>query len=152
MNIKGFIDRRKNLKLKQLRNRNYHFKLLQKDYEEKVTNLENSKPFVLQTTVRWQVNDRRSCKKLLKSTGVTSKQSINYEIKQHGNQIYVYPRPYYSDTFNFTDTGTVEATIVMQDSKLQEVKKNITFHIQDAPFYENMRLFLSLSFLSLYYY
>ena len=79
--------------------------------------------------------------KLLKSTGVTSKQSINYEIKQHGNQIYVYPRPYYSDTFNFTDTGTVEATIVMQDSKLQEVKKNITFHIQDAPFYEKYALF-----------
>ncbi|MRD40174.1 VWA domain-containing protein, partial [Bacillus thuringiensis] len=54
--------------------------------------------------------------------------------------IYVYPRPYYSDTFNFTDTGTVEATIVMQDSKLQEVKKNITFHIQDAPFYEKYAL------------
>ena len=72
-------------------------------------------------------------KKLLKSTGVTSKQSINYEIKQRGNQIYVYPRPYYSDTFNFTDTGTVEATIVIQDAKLQEVKKQISLHIQSAP-------------------
>ena len=28
----------------------------------------------------------------------------------------------------------------MQDSKLQEVKKNITFHIQDAPFYEKYAL------------
>ena len=35
MNIKGFIDRRKNLKLKQLRNRNYHFKLLQKIMKKK---------------------------------------------------------------------------------------------------------------------
>lgn len=90
-------------------------------------------------------------KKLLKSTGVTSKQSINYEIKQHDNQIYIYPRPHYSDTFNFTDTGTVEATIVVQDSKLQKVKKDITLHIQNAPFYEKYALILSLLFLSLYY-
>ncbi len=41
---------------------------------------------------------------------------------------------------NFTDTGTVEATIVVQDSKLQEVKKNIKLHIQDAPFYEKYAL------------
>ncbi|HFK1783921.1 vWA domain-containing protein [Bacillus cereus] len=140
MNIKGFYRQTKEFKIETAEKPKLSLQTVTKDYEEKVTNLENSKPFVLQPQLDGKSMTEEAVKKLLKSTGVTSKQSINYEIKQHGNQIYVYPRPYYSDTFNFTDTGTVEATIVMQDSKLQEVKKNITFHIQDAPFYEKYAL------------
>ncbi|MFY0216101.1 vWA domain-containing protein [Bacillus cereus] len=140
MNIKGFYRQTKEFKIETAEKPKLSLQTVTKDYEEKVTNLENSKPFVLQPQLDDKSMTEEAVKKLLKSTGVTSKQLINYEIKQHGNQIYVYPRPYYSDTFNFTDTGTVEATIVMQDSKLQEVKKNITFHIQDAPFYEKYAL------------
>ncbi|HDR4462620.1 vWA domain-containing protein [Bacillus cereus group sp. MYBK249-1] len=140
MNIKGFYRQTKEFKIETAEKPKLSLQTVTKDYEEKVTNLENSKPFVLQPQLDGKLMTEEAVKKLLKSTGVTSKQSINYEIKQHGNQIYVYPRPYYSDTFNFTDTGTVEATIVMQDSKLQEVKKNITFHIQDALFYEKYAL------------
>ncbi|PFT63965.1 hypothetical protein COK67_17425 [Bacillus cereus] len=140
MNIKGFYRQTKEFKIETAEKPKLSLQTVTKDYEEKVTNLENSKPFVLQPQLDGKSMTEEAVKKLLKSTGVTSKQSINYEIKQHGNQIYVYPRPYYSDTFNFTDTGTVEATIVMQDSKLQEIKKNITFHIQDAPFYEKYAL------------
>ncbi|MFB5561654.1 vWA domain-containing protein [Bacillus cereus] len=142
MNIKGFYRQTKEFKIETAEKPKLSLQTVTKDYEEKVTNLENSKPFVLQPQLDGKLMTEEAVKKLLKSTGVTSKQSINYEIKQHGNQIYVYPRPYYSDTFNFTDTGTVEATIVMQDSKLQEVKKNITFHIQDAPFYEKYALII----------
>ncbi len=140
MNIKGFYRQTKEFKIETTKKPKLSLQTVTKDYEEKVTNLENSKPFIIQPQLDDKPMTEEAVKKLLKSTGVTSKQSINYEIKQHGNQIYVYPRPYYSDTFNFTDTGTVEATIVMQDSKLQEVKKNITFHIQDAPFYEKYAL------------
>ncbi|EEL63967.1 hypothetical protein bcere0025_32510 [Bacillus cereus F65185] len=140
MNIKGFYRQTKEFKIEVTEKPKLSLQTITKDYEEKVTNLENSKPFIIQPQLDGKPMTEEAVKKLLKSTGVTSKQSINYEIKQHGNQIYVYPRPYYSDTFNFTDTGTVEATIVMQDSKLQEVKKNITFHIQDAPFYEKYAL------------
>ncbi|WP_410979834.1 vWA domain-containing protein [Bacillus cereus] len=140
MNIKGFYRQTKEFKIETTKKPKLSLQTVTKDYEEKVTNLENSKPFIIQPQLDDKPITEEAVKKLLKSTGVTSKQSINYEIKQHGNQIYVYPRPYYSDTFNFTDTGTVEATIVMQDSKLQEVKKNITFHIQDAPFYEKYAL------------
>ncbi|NIE92862.1 VWA domain-containing protein [Bacillus sp. Ab-1751] len=140
MNIKGFYRQTKEFKIEVTEKPKLSLQTITKDYEEKVTNLENSKPFIIQPQLDGKPMIEEAVKKLLKSTGVTSKQSINYEIKQHGNQIYVYPRPYYSDTFNFTDTGTVEATIVMQDSKLQEVKKNITFHIQDAPFYEKYAL------------
>ncbi|KZD26294.1 hypothetical protein B4081_5484 [Bacillus cereus] len=142
MNIKGFYRQTKEFKIETAEKPKLSLQTVTKDYEEKVTNLENSKPFVLQPQLDGKLMTEEAVKKLLKSTGVTSKQSINYEIKQHGNQIYVYPRPYYSDTFNFTDTGTVEATIVMQDSKLQEIKKNITFHIQDAPFYEKYALII----------
>lgn len=140
MNIKGFYRQTEEFKIEVTEKPKLSLQTITKDYEEKVTNLENSKPFIIQPQLDGKPMTEEAVKKLLKSTGVTSKQSINYEIKQHGNQIYVYPRPYYSDTFNFTDTGTVEATIVMQDSKLQEVKKNITFHIQDAPFYEKYAL------------
>ncbi|EEM46836.1 hypothetical protein bthur0005_32390 [Bacillus thuringiensis serovar pakistani str. T13001] len=140
MNIKGFYRQTKEFKIETTKKPKLSLQTVTKDYEEKVTNLENSKPFIIQPQLDDKPMTEEAVKKLLKSTGVTSKQSINYEIKQHGNQIYIYPRPHYSDTFNFTDTGTVEATIVVQDSKLQEVKKNITFHIPDAPFYEKYAL------------
>ncbi|PGB02079.1 vWA domain-containing protein [Bacillus toyonensis] len=140
MNIKGFYRQTKEFKIETTEKPKLSLQTVTKDYEEKVTNLENSKPFILHPKLDGKPMTEEAVKKLLKSTGVTSKQSINYEIKQRGNQIYVYPRPYYSDTFNFTDTGTVEATIVIQDAKLQEVKKQISLHIQNAPFYEKYAL------------
>lgn len=140
MNIKGFYRQTKEFKIETTKKPELSLQTVTKDYKEKVTNLENSKPFIIQPQLDGKPMTEEAVKKLLKSTGVTSKQSINYEIKQHDNQIYIYPRPHYSDTFNFTDTGTVEATIVVQDSKLQEVKKDITLHIQNAPFYEKYAL------------
>lgn len=140
MNIKGFYRQTKEFKIETTKKPELSLQTVTKDYKEKVTNLENSKPFIIQPQLDGKPMTEEAVKKLLKSTGVTSKQSINYEIKQHDNQIYIYPRPHYSDTFNFTDTGTVEATIVVQDSKLQKVKKNITLHIQNAPFYEKYAL------------
>ncbi|PRT03416.1 vWA domain-containing protein [Bacillus wiedmannii] len=140
MNIKGFYRQTKEFKIEVTEKPKLSLQTITKDYEEKVTNLENSKPFIIQPQLDGKPMTEEAVKKLLKSTGVTSKQSINYEIKQQDNQIYIYPRPHYSDTFNFTDTGTVEATIVVQDSKLQEVKKNISLHIQNAPFYEKYAL------------
>ncbi|WP_242283360.1 vWA domain-containing protein [Bacillus cereus] len=140
MNIKGFYRQTKEFKIETTKKPKLSLQTVTKDYEEKVTNLENSKPFIIQPQLDDKPMTEEAVKKLLKSTGVTSKQSINYEIKQHGNQIYIYPRPHYSDTFNFTDTGTVEATIVVQDSKLPKVKKDITLHIQNAPFYEKYAL------------
>ncbi|HDR7793765.1 TPA: VWA domain-containing protein [Bacillus luti] len=140
MNIKGFYRQTKEFKIETTKKPELSLQTVTKDYEEKVTNLENSKPFIIQPQLDGKPMTEVAVKKLLKSTGVTSKQSINYEIKQHGNQIYIYPRPHYSDTFNFTDTGTVEATIVVQDSKLQKVKKEISLRIQNAPFYEKYAL------------
>lgn len=140
MNIKGFYRQTKEFKIETTKKPKLSLQTVTKDYEEKVTNLENSKPFIIQPQLDDKPMTEEAVKKLLKSTGVTSKQSINYEIKQHGNQINIYPRPHYSDTFNFTDTGTVEATIVVQDSKLPKVKKDITLHIQNAPFYEKYAL------------
>ncbi|MFN0610249.1 vWA domain-containing protein [Bacillus anthracis] len=140
MNIKGFYRQTKEFKIETTKKPELSLQTVTKDYKEKVTNLANSKPFIIQPQLDGKPMTEEAVKKLLKSTGVTSKQSINYEIKQHDNQIYIYPRPHYSDTFNFTDTGTVEATIVVQDSKLQKVKKDITLHIQNAPFYEKYAL------------
>ncbi|HDR7283943.1 vWA domain-containing protein [Bacillus paranthracis] len=140
MNIKGFYRQTKEFKIETTKKPKLSLQTVTKDYEEKVTNLENSKPFIIQPQLDDKPMTEEAVKKLLKSTGVTSKQSINYKIKQHGNQIYIYPRPHYSDTFNFTDTGTVEATIVVQDSKLPKVKKDITLYIQNAPFYEKYAL------------
>ncbi len=120
---KGVYRQTKEFKIETTKKPALSLRTVTKDYEEKVTNLESSKPFIIQPQLDDKPMTEEAVKKLLKSTGVTSKQSINYEIKQHGNQIYIYPRPHYSDTFNFTDTGTVEATIVVQDSKLQEVRK-----------------------------
>ena len=48
MNIKGFTDRRKNLKIETTKKPKLSLQTVTKDYEEKVTNLENSKPFIIQ--------------------------------------------------------------------------------------------------------
>ncbi|PEB52306.1 hypothetical protein CON65_23095 [Bacillus pseudomycoides] len=140
MNIKGFYRQTKEFRIESLPKLKLSLQTITKDYEEKVTNLDNSKPFVLQPLLNGEPMKEAEVKRLLQSTGVTSHQSINYELQQHGNQIYVYPRPYYSDTFNFTDTGTIEATISINDSKLQEVKETISLHIQNTPFWERYAL------------
>ncbi|KEK22264.1 vWA domain-containing protein [Bacillus gaemokensis] len=136
MNIKGFYRQTREFRIGTLPKPKLTLQAITKEYEEKVTNLEKSKPFILQPLLNGEPMKEAEVKKLLQSTGVTSHQSINYELEQHDNQIYVYPRPYYSDTFNFTDTGTIEATITIKDSKLQEVNRKISFHIQNAPFWE----------------
>ncbi|MDM5155720.1 vWA domain-containing protein [Bacillus sp. DX1.1] len=136
MNIKGFYRQTKEFRIDSMPKPKLSLQVITKDYEEKVTNLEVSRPFVVQPLLDDEPMTEAAVKALLQSTSVASHQSINYELQQHGNQIYVYPRPYYSDTFNFTDTGTVEATITVRDSKLQEVKKNISFHIRNVPFWE----------------
>ncbi|MEY8349499.1 vWA domain-containing protein [Bacillus cereus] len=140
MNIKGFYRQTKEFRIDPVPKAKLSLQVITKDYEEKVTNLEKSKPFVLQPLLNDEPMTEMEVKKLLQSTGVTSNQSINYELRQHDNQIYVYPRPYYSDTFNFTDTGTIEATITINDSGLQEVRKTISFYIQNAPFWERYAL------------
>ncbi|CAI8980784.1 MULTISPECIES: vWA domain-containing protein [Bacillus] len=140
MNIKGFYRQTREFRIDPMPKAKLSLQVITKDYEEKVTNLEKSKPLVLQPLLNGEPMTEVEVKKLLQSTGVTSHQSINYELRQHENQIYVYPRPYYSDTFNFTDTGTIEATITINDSKLQEVKKTISFYIQNAPFWERYAL------------
>ena len=140
MNIKGFYRQTREFRIESVPKPKLSLQVITKNYEEKVTNLEKSKPFVLQPLLNGEPMTEVEVKKLLQSTGVTSHQSINYELRKHGNQIYIYPRPYYSDTFNFTATGTIEATITINDSKLQEVKKTISFHIQNAPFWERYSL------------
>ncbi|WP_459500146.1 vWA domain-containing protein [Bacillus sp. C1] len=140
MNIKGFYRQTKEFRIQSEQKKKLSLQVITKDYKEKVTDLEKSKPLVLQPLLSGEPMTEVEVKKLLQSTGVTSHQAINYELRQHDNQIYVYPRPYYSDTFNFTDTGTIEATITINDSRLQYVKKTISFSIQNAPFWERYAL------------
>ena len=136
MNIKGFYRQTKEFSIDSMQKLSLSLQVKTKDYQEKVTNLNESKPFVVQPLLDDKPMTEEAVKTLLQSTDVTSHHAINYELQQHGNQIYIYPRPYYSEIFNFTDTGNVEATITVQDPKLQEVKKSILFHIQKAPFWE----------------
>ncbi|EOW9528649.1 vWA domain-containing protein [Bacillus cytotoxicus] len=136
MNIKGFYRQTKEFRIQPESRPKLSLQTLTKDYQEKVTNLTNSKPFVMQPLLNGKPMTEAEVKRLLSSTHITSNQSIHYELTQHRNRIYVYPRPYYSDTFNFTDTGNVKATITIRDSKLQKVEKTISFYIQNAPFWE----------------
>lgn len=48
MNIKGFYRQTKEFKIETAEKPKLSLQTVTKDYEEKVTNLENSKPFVLQ--------------------------------------------------------------------------------------------------------
>ena len=136
MNIKGFYRQTKGFYIQSVPKPKLSLQVVTTNYTEKVTNLKHSAPFILQPLWNDKAMSEAEVKELLKTATVTFHKSINYEIKQHRNQLYVYPRPYYSNTFNFTDTGTIEATITLRDSQSQKVSKQISLSINDVSFFE----------------
>ncbi|HDX9579985.1 TPA: VWA domain-containing protein [Bacillus pseudomycoides] len=136
MNIKGFYRQTKEFYMQSAPRPKLSLQVMTTNYTEKVTNLKHSAPIIIQPLLNDEALSEAEVKELLKTATVTFPKSINYEIKQHRNQLYVYPRPYYSNTFNFTDTGTVEATITLQDSQSQKVSKQFSLSISDVPFFE----------------
>ncbi|PEA53354.1 hypothetical protein CON64_18890 [Bacillus pseudomycoides] len=136
MNIKGFYRQTKEFYIQSVPQPKLSLQVVTTNYTEKVTNLKYSAPFIIQPLLNGEAMSEAEVKELLKTATVTFHKSINYEIKQHRNQLYVYPRPYYSNTFNFTDTGTVEATITLRDSQSQKVSKQFLLSIIDVPFFE----------------
>ena len=136
LNIKGFYRQTKEFYIQSVSRPKLSLQVVTKNYTEKVTNLKHSAPFIMQPLLNDEAMSEAEVKELLKTATVTFHKSINYEIKQHRNQLYVYPRPYYSNTFNFTETGTVEATITLRDSQTQKVSKQISLSISDVPFFE----------------
>ncbi|MDC2866564.1 vWA domain-containing protein [Bacillus sp. BP-3] len=136
MNIKGFYRQTKEFYIQSVPRPKLSLQVMTTNYIEKVTNLKHSAPFIIQPLLNNEAMSEAEVKELLKTATVSFHKSINYEIKQHRNQLYVYPRPYYSNTFNFTDTGTVEATITLRDSQLQKVSKQFSLSISDVPFFE----------------
>ncbi|WP_020061923.1 vWA domain-containing protein [Bacillus sp. 123MFChir2] len=136
MNIKGFYRQTKEFYIQSVPKPKLSLQVVTTNYTEKVTNLKESAPFIIQPLLNDKAMSEAEVKELLKTATVSFHKSINYEIKQHRNQLYVYPRPYYSNTFNFTDTGTVEATITLRDSQLQKVSKQFSLSISDVPFFE----------------
>ncbi|MGG2014749.1 vWA domain-containing protein [Bacillus sp. S10(2024)] len=136
MNIKGFYRQTKEFYIQSVPRPKLSLQVMTTNYIEKVTNLKHSAPFIIQPLLNDEAMSEAEVKELLKTATVSFHKSINYEIKQHRNQLYVYPRPYYSNTFNFTDTGTVEATITLRDSQLQKVSKQFSLSISDVPFFE----------------
>ncbi|CAM4244211.1 membrane protein [Bacillus manliponensis] len=136
LNIKGFYRQTKEFHITSIPNPKLSVQSITNHYEEKVTQLQNSKPFVLQPLLDGKEMSEEEVKTLLQKATVTFNKNINYELQQKGNKLHIYPRPYYSDTFNFTDTGNIEATITLQDSRLQKVKTSMTIFIHDAPFWE----------------
>ncbi|MFI8706759.1 vWA domain-containing protein [Bacillus sp. NPDC077411] len=144
MNIKGFYRQTKEFYIQSVPKPKLSLQVVTTNYTEKVTNLKHSEPFIIQPLLNDEAMSEAEVKELLKTATVTFHKSINYEIKQHRNQLYVYPRPYYSNTFNFTDTGTVEATITLRDSQLQKVSKQISLSIIDVPFFERYAIIFGL--------
>ncbi|MDP7980818.1 vWA domain-containing protein [Bacillus sp. WLY-B-L8] len=136
MNIKGFYRQTKEFYIQSVPKPKLSLQVVTTNYTEKVTNLKHSAPFIIQPLLNNEAMSEAEVKELLKTATVTFHKSINYEIKQHRNQLYVYPRPHYSNTFNFTDTGTVEATITLRDSQSQKVSKQFLLSIIDVSFFE----------------
>ncbi|MCP1124389.1 VWA domain-containing protein [Bacillus sp. 3103sda1] len=136
MNIKGFYRQTKEFRIQSVPKPKLSLKVVTTNYKEKVTNLEHSAPFIIQPLLNEESMSEAEVRELLKTVTITFHKSINYELKQNRNQIYVYPRPYYSNTFNFTDTGIIEATITLRDSQSHKVSKQISLSIIDVPFLE----------------
>ncbi|MEH6891555.1 vWA domain-containing protein [Bacillus sp. JJ864] len=144
MNIKGFYRQTKGFYIQSVPKPKLSLQVVTTNYTEKVTNLKYSGPFIIQPLLNGEAMSEAEVKELLKTATVTFRKSMNYEIKQHRNQLYVYPRPYYSNTFNFTDTGTVEATITLRDSQSQKVSKQFVLSIIDVPFFERYAIIFQL--------
>jgi hypothetical protein len=136
MNIKGFYRQSKEFRITPVPKPKLSIAVLTNDWNERVNHLTESKPIIIQPLLNGKEMKDTEVARLLESASVTFNKHINYEWKQYGNQLYLYPRPYISDTLNFTDTGLVEATISLRDPAFEEVKQKVTIRIEDVSFFE----------------
>ncbi|MFX3623401.1 MAG: VWA domain-containing protein [Ectobacillus sp.] len=134
MNIKGFYRQTKEFHIDQVAKPKFSLRIKTGAWKEKVNELMKSPPIVLQPLVNGKPMTAEEVKRLRFS--VTFNKHVNYELKQQDNELHFYPRPYYSDTFNFTETGTVEAAITFRDSALGKASKTIMFEIEDVSFWK----------------
>lgn len=136
MNIKGFYRQSKEFRITPVPKPKLSIAVLTNDWNERVDRLTESNPIIIQPLLNRKEMKDAEVARLLESASVTFDKRVNYEWKQHGNQLYLYPRPYISNTLNFTDTGLVEATISLRDPAFEEVKQNVTLRIEDVSFFE----------------
>jgi len=136
MNIKGFYQQSKEFRITPVPKPKLSIAVLTNDWSERVNRLTESEPVIIQPLLNRKEMKEDEVARLLESASVTFNKRVNYEWKQHGNQIYLYLRPYISDTLNFTDTGVIEATISLRDPAFEEVKQNVTLRIEDVSFFE----------------
>ncbi|MFD3445691.1 vWA domain-containing protein [Microbacteriaceae bacterium 4G12] len=134
MSIKGFYQQNKEFKIVPVSKPALSLQVITKDWRKKVTDLDDTSPLIVQPLLNGQPMSEEEVNKLLQTAHIEFNKRVAYKLQQHNNQIYLYPRPYFSDTFNFTDTGTVEATMTLQSPNFEKVKQKIAFYIEDVTF------------------
>ncbi|WP_028400104.1 VWA domain-containing protein [Ectobacillus panaciterrae] len=134
MNIKGFYQQTKEFRISPVPKPKLSLQVETKDWREKVTDLSESSPIVLQPLLDGKPMTAEEIKNT--SFRVTFNKRISYELSQQGTKLYLYPRPYYSDTFNFTETGTIEAAITMESQEFGKASQVVVLTVADVSFWE----------------
>jgi hypothetical protein len=134
MNIKGFYQQTKEFRISPVAKPELSLKAETKNWKERVTSLSDSPPIVLQPLLDGKPMTKEDVKDL--QFRVSFNKNISYEMSQQDTKLYLYPRPYYSDTFNFTDTGTIEAAITIESPQFGKASQTIDLTVTDVSFWQ----------------
>ncbi|WP_416826560.1 vWA domain-containing protein [Ectobacillus polymachus] len=153
MSIKGFYQQTKEIRLTPVLKPNFTIQTATSNWKEDVSNLINSPPIILQPLLDGKPMLEQDVASLHSS--ISLDKHVNMEVKQQGSKLYVYPRPYFSRLFNFTETGLMKATIQLESEKYGKASVDIPFEVTEVSFWQrNNILFqqvLPLLFLFLFF-
>ncbi|MCP8969161.1 vWA domain-containing protein [Ectobacillus ponti] len=144
MNIKGFYQQTKEFRIQPKPKPVLTLQVMTQDWRAPVTELGGSPPLVIRPLQDGKPMEAAEVEKLLAGAKVQLDERVDYELKRHGNELYLYPKPYGSDTFNFTYTGKVNGTLRVLDGAGQRVSAKFSFTVDDVSFLERYHTILKV--------
>jgi hypothetical protein len=139
MNIKGFYQQTKEFQITAVPKPKLSLRVETVNWKESVTELVHAKPLVLQPLLNGKAMTKEELKNV--SYQVRLNKNIRYEL-HHNEKLYVYLRPLYSNTFNFTETGNAEATVTMKHPEFGEVSQSIMFTVENTSVWQRYHILL----------
>lgn len=138
MSIKGFYQQTKEIRIHPVSKPTFTLQLLTSNWKDNVANLSNSPPIIVQPLLDGKPMSEADIAALHTTLSLTK--HVNIEIQQQGTKLYVYPRAYFSQLFNFTETGKVEASLQLESQRYGKASVVIPFEVSDSSFWKRFNI------------
>ncbi|MGD6776932.1 hypothetical protein [Sutcliffiella horikoshii] len=142
--VKGFYQDTKSMPLEGVEDRQLSLQTLTSDWSYPLDQLDTTTPIIVQPYVDEREMTEPELTELFDKIKVTTEQNVQYELRQNGNQIELYPRAYMIPAF--TSTGEINFLVELQGRYEGEgAQIEVGASIQDIPFLDKYGKLLGIS-------